>query len=69
MESIARGTAIPSCIDVSPSGVSYTEVAMMLRHSFSLEREAASIEHAMGEAIAVWVCQSAGQTQRSLAEE
>ena len=69
--------------------------AMMLRHSFSLEREAASIEHAvdsalgsgmrtadiatpgervisthaMGEAIAAWVCQSAGQTQRSLRAE
>ena len=69
--------------------------AMMLRHSFSLEREAAAIEyavdsalgsgmrtadiatpgervistHAMGEAIAAWVCQSAGQTQRSLRAE
>ena len=95
MESIARGTAIPSCIDVSPSDVSYTEVAMMLRHSFSLEREAAAIEHAvdsalgsgmrtadiatrgervisthaMGEAIAAWVCQAAEQMQRSLRAE
>jgi 3-isopropylmalate dehydrogenase len=69
--------------------------AMMLRHSFSLEHEAAAIEHAvdsalgsgartadiaaageriisthaMGEAIAAWVCQSAGQTQRSLRAE
>ena len=69
--------------------------AMMLRHSFSLEREAAAIEYAvdsalgsgartadiatagervistraMGEAIAAWVCQAAGQTQRSLRAE
>ena len=69
--------------------------AMMLRHSFSLEREAGVIEravdsalgsgmrtadiavegervigaHAMGEAIAAWVCQSAGQSQRSLMAE
>jgi 3-isopropylmalate dehydrogenase len=69
--------------------------AMMLRHSFSLEREAGVIEHAvdsalgsgtrtadiaspgervisthaMGEAIAAWVCQAAGQTQRSLRAE
>jgi len=69
--------------------------AMMLRHSFSLEREAAAIEHAvdsalgsgartadiasmgervisthaMGEAIAAWVCQAASQTQRSLRAE
>jgi 3-isopropylmalate dehydrogenase len=69
--------------------------AMMLRHSFNLEREADAIEHAidsalgsgmrtadiavgservigthaMGEAIAAWVCQSAGQTQRSLRAE
>jgi 3-isopropylmalate dehydrogenase len=69
--------------------------AMMLRQSFSLEREAEAIEHAidsalgsgartadiaveservigahaMGEAIAAWVCQSAGQTQRSLRAE
>jgi len=69
--------------------------ALMLRHSFGLEREAAAIEaavdsalgsgmrtadlarpgdrvistHAMGEAIAAWVCQSAGQTQRSLRAE
>ena len=69
--------------------------AMLLRHSFNLEREAAAIEravdsalgsgmrtadisaegervigtHAMGEAIAAWVCQSAGQSQRSLMAE
>jgi 3-isopropylmalate dehydrogenase len=69
--------------------------AMMLRHTFSLEREAAAIEyavdsalgsgmrtadialpgervistHAMGEAIAAWVCQKAGQSQRSLRAE
>ena len=69
--------------------------AMMLRHTFSLEREASAIEyavdsalgsgmrtadiatpgervistHAMGEAIAAWVCQSAGQEQRSLRAE
>jgi 3-isopropylmalate dehydrogenase len=68
---------------------------MMLRYSFSLEREAEAIEHAvdsalgsgmrtadialgservigahaMGEAIAAWVCQAAGQTQRSLRAE
>ncbi len=71
-------------------------VALMLRHSFSMEREAVAVEyavdsalgsgmrtadialpgervistHAMGEAIAAWICQKAGQTQRSmLAEE
>src|SRR5512136_2356403 len=69
--------------------------AMMLRHSFGMEREASAIEyavdsalgsglrtadiaapgervistHAMGEAIAAWVCQTAGQTQRSLRAE
>ncbi len=69
--------------------------AMMLRHSFSLEHEAAAIEyavdsalgsgmrtadiaqpgervistHAMSEAISAWICQTAGQTQRSLLAE
>jgi 3-isopropylmalate dehydrogenase len=69
--------------------------AMMLHHSFSLEREAEAIEraidsalgsgartadiagegeriigtHAMGEAIAAWVCSFAGQPQRSLRAE
>ncbi len=69
--------------------------AMLLRHSFNMEREASAIEyavdsalgsgmrtadiaahgervistHAMGEAIAAWVCQTAGQTQRSLRAE
>jgi 3-isopropylmalate dehydrogenase len=79
---------------VNPIGA-ILAAAMMLRHSFNLEREAAAIEyavdsalgsgmrtadiavgservigtHAMGEAIAAWVCQSAGQTQRSLRAE
>ncbi len=79
---------------VNPLGA-ILAAAMMLRHSFSLEREAAAIEyavdsalgsgmrtadiavgservigtHAMGEAIAAWVCQAAGQTQRSLRAE
>jgi len=79
---------------VNPIGA-ILAAAMMLRHSFNLEREAAAIEyavdsalgsgmrtadiavgservigtHAMGEAIAAWVCQTAGQTQRSLRAE
>ncbi len=79
---------------VNPIGA-ILATAMMLRHSFNLEREAAAIEravdsalgsgmrtadmasegeriigtHAMGEAIAAWVCQSAGQSQRSLMSE
>jgi 3-isopropylmalate dehydrogenase len=69
--------------------------AMMVRHSFNMEREATAIEcavdsalgsgmrtadiaapgerviptHAMGKAIAAWVCQSAWQVQRSLRAE
>jgi 3-isopropylmalate dehydrogenase len=79
---------------VNPIGA-ILAAAMMLRHSFSLEREAEAIEHAidsalgsgartadiagagervigthaMGEAIAAWVCSFAGQTQRSLRAE
>ena len=79
---------------VNPIGA-ILAAAMMLRHSFSLEREAEAIEHAidsalgsgartadiaskgervigthaMGEAIAAWVCSFAGQAQRSLRAE